>query len=83
MKKTQLIDDLKAKTFIATVSEPKEAHPEIKHDNGKWYSVEVRETVGKAAIYRTIHFYVIDEGTAKEEAYYKDKEPVASIKEEV
>ena len=79
MTKKELLNDLAGQTFVnAIVSEP-ELH-EVKPNGDKWYLVNIREVNGKAAIYRNIHFYVIDEGKGNERAYYKDREPELSIK---
>ena len=69
MNKTEFIADLKSK--FESVSTPKLAHPEAKYDGGKWYEVDVLETEDNGALYRSIHFYVIDEGLSTEKAYYK------------
>jgi len=79
MNKEELLVDLKNRDFIDWIGEPELL--EEKPDGAKWYSVNVREVVGKAAVYRNIHFYVINEGTKNEKAYYKDREPVANIKQ--
>ncbi|MBI4708256.1 MAG: hypothetical protein HY761_10100 [Candidatus Omnitrophica bacterium] len=78
MTKQELLAEMKAKEFIGSVEEPKLL--EVKPDGAKWYQVNVREVVGKAAIYRNMDFYVVDEGKDTESAYYKDSEPSQSIK---
>lgn len=83
MKKAELLADLLSKEWVDDVCigpEPVEKVIEAKPNEDKWYSINIREVVGRAAIYRNIHFYVIDEGTVNERAYYKDREPEPSIK---
>ena len=78
MTKAQLLDELASKEFVdAVVTEPV---LQTETAGSKWYRVSFREINGKAMINRSIDFYVIDEGTAKERAYYKDREPEAQIK---
>jgi len=78
MNKQQLLNELAAKTWVDSIVTEPELH-ETKPNGDKWYLVNVREVVGKAAIYRNIHFYVISEETPGEVAYYKEREPGASI----
>jgi len=82
MTKQELLTDLAVRPFIKAVGTPVIAHVEIKFNNGKWYEVSVLEITSdsKVGIYRNIHFYVVDEGTAKEQAFYKDQEPSKSVK---
>jgi len=80
MTKQELLKDLEGKSFVASVGTPKIAHPDIKHDGGKWYSVDILDVDGDAAQYRTIHFYVVNEGKSGETAYYKDKLPTSNVK---
>jgi len=79
MTKQELLKDLQSRKFVdAIISEPKLL--ETKPNGDRWYEVNIREVVGNCAIYRNIHFYVIDEGKSTERAFYKEKEPEESIK---
>ena len=53
---------------------------EVKSDGTKIYHANILEVVEDACIGRTVAFYVLDEGGAGEEAYYKDRIPSATIK---
>lgn len=44
-----------------------------------WYRVFVREVYEDSAISRGIHFYVVNEGTPDERAYWKDATPTATL----
>ena len=77
MNKQELLNDLLAKNFIANVGTP--ALAETKPDGTKIYITNVREEVQDKATYRNIAFYVVDEGEATEQAFYKDSTPKAGI----
>ncbi len=77
MTKTELLADLEGKEFIDYVATPELV--ETKPDGTKLYLVNVREVVNKAALYRNISFYVVDEGGETEKAYYKDQDITQSI----
>jgi hypothetical protein len=77
MNKAELLEDLAKKEWCDSIN----GIPilkEIKDDGGRWYLVNIREVNpdGKSAVYRNIHFYVVDEGLKTEIAYYKDSVPV-------
>ena len=78
MTKQELLKDLSDKEFCDTVV----VEPILQTETAgsKWYRLTYREIVGKCMNNRSIDFYVIDEGTAEERAYYKDREPEAQIK---
>ena len=81
MTEQELLAELLAKDWVdGFVGEP-QVQGAIKPNDDVWKFINVREVVGKAAIYRNIHYYVIDGGTPDERAYYKDREPAAIIKE--
>ena len=72
MTKAELLADLSGKSFIGAVGTP--TVTETKPDGTKLYLVNIREVVGKAAIYRNKAFYVVAEGGESEAAYYKDRD---------
>jgi hypothetical protein len=78
MTKTELLQDLASKDFVDSINGEAELK-ELKADGGKWYLINIREINpdGQSAVYRNIHFYVVDEGLVTEAAYYKDSIPVA------
>lgn len=81
MNKAELLQDLAKKDFVDSLN----GEPELKEqkaDGGKWYLINIREVNpdGKSAVYRNIHFYVVDEGLKTEQAYYKDSIPEAITK---
>ncbi|MDO4557773.1 MAG: hypothetical protein Q4C47_02275, partial [Planctomycetia bacterium] len=78
MTKNELLNWLSEQSFCDAVT----GGPtliETKPDGSKWYSVTIRETNGNTAIFRNIHFYVTAEGNDSEQAYWKDREPEASL----
>ena len=77
MNKAAFLQQILDLAFIASVGEP--VLREEKPDGTKWYSVNVRELVGDAAVYRNVDFYVIAEGTVDESAHYKDASPLQSV----
>ena len=81
MNKTELLQDLASKTWCDSINGTPELK-ETKADGGKWYLVNIREVNpdGVSAVYRNIHFYVIDEGKKTEAAYYKDAIPTTITK---
>lgn len=79
MNKQELITDLTSKTFVdAIITDP---ILQAETTGTKWYRISFREIVGKVMTNRSIDFYVIDEGTETERAFYKDQEPTQQIKE--
>lgn len=81
MNKQELLEDLVNRDWVDGIISSEPELRETKPNGDKWYMVNILEVVGKAAIYRNIHFYVLNEGTPTERAYYKDIEPRASITE--
>lgn len=81
MNKAELLQDLASKPFVDSIN-GQSILKETKVDGGKWYVQNIREINpdGKSAVYRNIYFYVIDEGTKSERAYYKDAIPEAITK---
>ena len=69
MTKKELLDKLALQ--FKSVDEPVLANQSVKFNGGKWYQVNVLEVIDDGAIYRNIHFYVIDEGKMTEMAYFK------------
>ncbi len=78
MNKQELLQDLASKDFVDSMNGTPELK-EVKADGGKWYLQNIREIHpdGMTAVYRNIHFYVVDEGETTEAAYYKDAIPTA------
>ncbi len=76
MNKKELLEDLNSKDWCDSIN-GLPILKEIKDDGGRWYLVNVREVNpdGKNAVYRNIHFYVVNEGLETESAYYKDAIP--------
>lgn len=73
MNKQELVNDLKSKDFVEQlINEPKLQREDF---GVKWYTQEIFEIVGNAGTTRTIHFFVLNEGTAEEKAVYKDRIP--------
>jgi len=82
MNKKELLADLALKPFVDGLNGEPELQ-EVKADGGKWYTQNLREVQsGNVAVYRNIHFYVVDEGLATELAYYKDAVPEAITNKE-
>lgn len=77
MTKAELLADIQSKSWCAKISVPEVL--ETKPDGTTWYSANVREQSNGVGGYKNIHFYVSEEGTANESAYYKDTEPVESV----
>jgi hypothetical protein len=74
LNKSELLSNLLSKDWIGSVGSP--TLLETKPDGSKLYSVNYREKVGNAGVYRNIQFYVVDEGGGGETAFYKDREPM-------
>lgn len=70
MNKQELLDNLRS-IYEAVPVEAKLERLETKFNGAKWYSVEVMVVDGIAASFVNLHFYVVDEGTGTEEAYFK------------
>lgn len=79
MNKKELLQDLTSKSFVKGISKPKFVQSEERFDGGKCYEVQVLEVVDKSAVYQTIQFYVIKEGTSEELAFYRGQEPESII----
>lgn len=78
MTKKELLADLEARSFIdGIVGLP--SVKETQADGTKSYSVTYREVNGKVVKNMTVFFYVIDEGTPEERAFYKNKEPGSQV----
>jgi hypothetical protein len=78
--KAEFLTALGATDFIEWVGTPEllETKPE---DATKWYAVNCREVMGGTAVYRNVHFYVVDEGGAGEAAYHKDDQLIQTTKQ--
>ena len=74
MTKKELLQDLESRPFIKKVAGDPVLR-EQKPDGTCWYTVNVAETFQKAAVYKNVDFYVFDEDTEDEAAYYKDRDP--------
>ena len=75
----EILQDIQNKTFVDSVNQVE--LKEVKADGGKWYLANVREVKDdNTAVYRNIHFYVVDEGLETEKAYYKDEIPTEITK---
>lgn len=72
--RTALENETWVESFIGDETLIGEPHPGIKE-----YEQSVLEVSGDAAIGRSIRYYVRDEGTENEVAWYKQKVPTASI----
>ena len=82
LTKAELLADLKGLTFVSSlIGVAKLTRTEdLEDDEGnpftvKWYEQNFWEVQGKAAVKRTINFYVEDEDGTNECAFYKDAEP--------
>jgi len=78
VNKKELLEDIKKLPFVDGLNgEPKLSPDSPKADGGNWYAQNIREINpdGKSAVYRNIYFYVFNEGTKDEVAYYKDEIP--------
>ena len=73
MTTAEFLAGLNALDFVDWVGSPELL--KTKQDGSKWYLVNIRETKGATAVYRNIHYYVIDEGLPGETAFYKDTQP--------
>jgi len=75
----EILQDIQNKSFVDSVNQVE--LKEVKADGGKWYLANVREVKDdNTAVYRNIHFYVVDEGLETEKAYYKDEIPTEITK---
>lgn len=75
----EILQDIQNKSFVDFVNQVE--LKEVKADGGKWYLANVREVKDdNTAVYRNIHFYVVDEGLETEKAYYKDEIPTEITK---
>jgi hypothetical protein len=76
MNRAELLLDLAARDGIMSlVGVPVDVTPSGDVGVVAWYNQAVWEVRGDAALKKSIHFYVLDEGGAGEVAYYKDYEP--------
>ena len=79
MNKQELLNDLESKDFVEQLIGESKLQRE---DFGiKWYTQEIFEIAGEAGTTRTIHFFVLYEGTLKERAIYKDRFPIAQSRD--
>jgi hypothetical protein len=69
MTQQELLNKLSTK--FETVGIPKNLQSAAKFDTGIWREVEVLEVEDDGAIYKGIHFYVKNEGTKDERAFFK------------
>lgn len=75
----EILQDISDKSFVDSINQIE--LKEVKADGGKWYLANVREVKDdNTAVYRNIHFYVVDEGLETEKAYYKDEIPTEITK---
>ena len=82
MNKQELLNDLLSKEWCDSLNGVPELK-EVKADGGRWYLINIREIQGgNVGIYRNIHFYVVDEGSESEIAYYKDAVPTVITNKE-
>lgn len=82
MTKKELLAELESKDFVKRlISVDKVNNTSLANVN--WYDANVFDCVGKCGIGRSISFYVLDEGTESEAAFYKDREPETSIQTKV
>lgn len=80
MNKQELLTDLASKVWCDGLNGIPEL-AEVKADGGRWYVQNIREVQSESvAVYRNIHFYVVDEGMETEAAYYKDAIPESITK---
>jgi hypothetical protein len=84
MTKAELIAELTAKDFCGKVIGVQESDLDAsdykKTNNIKVYHIHYMEIVGKCVRCTKAVMYVFDEGTAKEAAYYGEREPAQQIK---
>jgi len=81
MTKAELLVDLAARNHIKElIGVPEDVTPESETTGIKWYVQNVFEVINNAAVKRSIHFYVVDEGEEGEWAAYKDQEPEENVK---
>ncbi len=79
MTKTELLNWLSSQDFCdAIIGEP-QVIGDPQADGTQWYAVTIREVYESTAITRRIHFYVVNENTSDETAYWKDSEPVKTL----
>lgn len=78
MNKATFLSNLESLDFISSVGTP--VVRETKPDGTTWYSVNVREIVADAAVYRNVDFYVVAEGLETEAAFFKDESPLQSVR---
>lgn len=73
MTKQELLDDLAGRSFVKKIANPQLI--EEKPDGSKWYTVNVAEAYQNVANFRNVDFYVFDENTEEEAAYYRNTDP--------
>lgn len=73
MTKAALLTDLQSRDFVLSVGDP--VLQETKPDGTIYYIVPTLQSVGDAASYLNVGFYVTQEGEAGEAAFYKDIPP--------
>jgi hypothetical protein len=77
MNKQELIQELENKTFVKKLTKLEDTGSASQ--DLKLYAQHYIETDGVVAKETKAHIYVLNEGLATEEAYYKDREPTASV----
>ncbi len=77
MNKTELLNWLESQTWCDHIGTP-----EFVANDGYgslWYKVTIREVYESTAINRMIHYYVVNENTPNETAYWKESTPTATL----
>lgn len=78
MTKAELLVDLASKSWVHHLSGAP-SFKELKPDGTNWYAQNLADVFADTSVYRNVDFYVMDEGGAGEEAFYKDKIPVSVL----
>lgn len=79
MTKTELLTWLNDQEWCDAILGTPQAIGEPQVDGTQWYAVTIREVYKSTAITRRIHFYVVNENTSSETAYWKDSIPNATL----
>jgi hypothetical protein len=77
MNKQELIQELENKTFVKKLTKLEDTGSASQ--DLKLYAQHYIESDGNVAKETKAHIYVLDEGLATEEAYFKDREPELSV----
>jgi len=80
MTKAELLVDLERKEFVDRVISVVEVEDKSKV---KWYQANVFQVYENSAVCANVDFYVTDEGTKEEKAYYKDSLPESKVQAEL